>query len=184
MASTPATRTRRDAGASVFAYAIAGVALLVHVFSSLTDRWWSDELVLLASDGTGQRTVLVPVSEVPGWVTTVFRVADVVEWLAAAAVLICLTACVVGMMRGDVFTRRTAWWATASSWAAVSLLLLPFALRLPATNMALQSAPGAWDAQLLDEGWWYLYIGMMTLSFLALVLRRGSQLQADQAGLI
>ena len=184
MASTSTTKSRRDAGASIFAYAIAGVALLVHVFNSLADRWWSDELELLASNGKGQRTVLVPVSEVPGWVTTVFRVADVVEWLADASVLICLSACVLGMVRGDVFTRRTARWATASSWGAVSLLLLPFLLRLPATNMALQSAPDDWDARLLDEGWWYLYIGMMTLSFLALVLRRGSQLQADQDGLI
>mgnify|MGYP000377287536 CR=1 FL=1 len=73
---------------------------------------------------------------------------------------------------------------SGGSGFSMLLLLLPFLLRLPATNMALQSAPDDWDARLLDEGWWYLYIGMMTLSFLALVLRRGSQLQADQDGLI
>ena len=106
------------------------------------------------------------------------------RFIQAGAVLLTLTLCVLGLVRGDVFTRATARWATAGSWATVALLFLPFALRLPATNMALQSVSGEWDAALLDAGWWYLYVGMMTLSFLALVLRRGSQLQEDQEGLI
>lgn len=184
MARTPTTKQRRDAGASVFAYAIAGAALLVHVFTTVVDRWWADDLVLHAAGGDGRRTVLVPVADVPGWVTAALRTADVVEWLASAAVLVTLTACVLGLMRGDVFSRATARWATASSWATAALLFLPFLGRLPATNTALQNVPGEWDARVLDEGWWYLYVGMMTLSLFALVLRRGSQLQADQDGLI
>ncbi len=183
---TPATRLRRDAAASVFAYALAGVALLVHVVGTVTDDWFTDELVLRASDGGGRRTVTVPGSDVPTWVVTTLRAADVVEWVAAAAVLVTLTACVMGMVRGEVFTRATARWATWSSWAAVALLFLPLLGRLPATNMALQSAPDpdAWDVRVLDGYWWALYVGMMTLSFLALVLRRGSQLRDDQEGLI
>lgn len=184
--TTPSTKLRRDAAASVFAYAIAGIALLVHAGTTITNDWFSDDLVLAATDDAGQHNVAVPTAAVPDWAVTTLRVADVVEWLAAAAVLVTLAACVMGMIRGEVFTRATARWATWSSWAAVALLVLPLIGRIPATNMALQSTPqpDAWDARAIDDGWWYLYVGMMTLSFLALVLRRGSQLRADQEGLI
>lgn len=184
MASTPATRTRFDATASIFAYGIVGVVLLVHAVTTITRDWSSDDLVLHASNDSGARSVVVAVDAVPGWASTALRAADVVGWLAAASVLVALTACVLGMVRGEVFSRSTARWATTSSWGALALLVLPLVPGLPATNMALQSAPGDWDALVLDERWWTLYVGMMTLSFLALVLRRGSQLQADQDGLI
>ena len=184
--TTPSTKLRRDAAASVFAYAIAGIALLVHVVTTVAGDWFADDLVLAATDGEGRRTVTVAAAEVPDWALITLRVADVVEWLAAAAVLVTLAACVMGLIRGEVFTRATARWATWSSWAAVALILLPVLGRLPATNMALQSTsrPDAWDALFVDGAWWYLYVGMMTLSFLALVLRRGTQLREDQDGLI
>lgn len=184
--TTPSTKLRRDAAASVFAYAIAGIALLLHVVTTVADDWFADDLVLAATNGEGRRTVTVAAAEVPDWAGTALRVADVVEWLAAATVLVTLAACVMGMIRGEVFTRTTARWATWSSWAAAALLLLPPVGRLPATNTALQSAPrpDTWDAGVLDGGWWYLYVGMMTLSFLALVLRRGCQMREDQDGLI
>lgn len=184
MATTTTTRARRDAGASVFAYAVAAGALLVHAVTTVINDWTRDDLVLDASSGDGRRGVSVPVAEVPDWVPIALRTSDVVEWVAAGVVLLALTACVLGMIRGDVFDRSTARWATTASWASVVLLVLPVVGRLPATNMALQSVTGDWDPQVLDEGWWYLYVAMMTLSFLALVLHRGSQLRADQEGLI
>ena len=50
--------------------------------------------------------------------------------------------------------------------------------------MALQSESGDWTTHVTGEPFWYLYVGAMTLSFLAFFLRRGSQMQHDQAGLI
>lgn len=186
MANSSARTIRRDAGASVFAYAVAGLALLVHVVTTITDDWFADEIVLAATNDEGRRTVTVATADVPDWAVTTLHVSQVMVWLAMAAVLVSLSMCVLGMIRGEVFSRPTARWATVSSWAALALLLLPAVVRVPATNMALQStlAPDAWDALIIDSGWWAVYVGMMTLSFLALVLRRGSQLREDQEGLI
>lgn len=190
MTTKPTTtkKLRRDAGASVFAYAVAGVALLVHVIASIWGRWSADEVALEVTTGPGEgvETRYVDAAEVPGWAVVTLRVAEAAEWLLGAAVLVMLTVCVVRMIRGEVFSRSTARWATAASWVTLGLLIVPGALRLGATNAALQSTPDPqrWDTSLLSAEWWYLYVGMMTLSFLALVLRRGSQLQEDQEGLI
>lgn len=184
MGSTPTTRLRRDAGASIFAFSLAGLALVVHVIGE-AGRWSADVVALRATDPDGlTRTVLTPAAELPGWAITSLRLADVVQWTTSAAVLVLISLCVVAMLRGDVFARSTARLATASSWVVIVMLLLPSLLRSPATNLALQSRPSGWEPQMITTQWWYLYVGAMTLSFVALVLRRGSQLQADQDGLI
>lgn len=185
---TTTKKLRRDAGASVFAYAVAGVALLVHVIASVRGRWSADEVALEVTGGPGDgvETLHVDTAAAPGWAVATLRVAEAAEWLLGAAVLVVLTVCVVRMIRGEVFSRSTARWATAAGWATLALLILPGVLRLGATNAALQSTPDPqrWDTSLVSTEWWYLYVGMMTLSFLALVLRRGAQLQEDQEGLI
>lgn len=186
MAYHSPTHFRRDAGASIFAFGAAGLALLFHAVSTILNRWSTSEITLVALDPQGQaRTVLINTSDIPTWVVPTLRSADVMQWGASAAVLLLLSLCVIGMLRGDVFSPSTARWA---GWAGivivVFMLALPGALRIPATNMALQSHPGDWTAHIVAAPFWYLYVGAMTLSFVALVLRRGSQLQQDQAGLI
>lgn len=188
MASTSTRTIRRDAGASVFAFALAGVALLLQVVTTVTEHWWADELTLQVTrtDGTGSAALLVDAADVPDWAVAVLRAADVVEWLAGGAVLVLLSACVVWMIRGEIFTRRTARWITGASWATLLLLLGPSILRAISTNVAIHAAddPDRWDSTTITVEFWYLYVGMMTLSFFALVVRRGAQLQADQDGLI
>lgn len=180
------TRFRRDAGASIFAFGAAGVALLFHAVSTMLNRWSTNQITVDAIDPHGQaRTVLVDTETIPTWVRPTLHSADVVQWSASAAVLVLLSLCVLGMLRGNVFSSATARWAGwAGAVIVVFMLALPGALRIPATNMALQSEPGNWTAHVIGQPFWYLYVGAMTLSFLALVLRRGSQLQQDQAGLI
>lgn len=185
MARTSTTRLRRDAGASIFAFGVAGLALLAHVIRSVTDRWSADVVALPAINPEElPRTVLVETADLPAWALITLRAADVLQWATSAAVLVLLSLCVVAMLRGDVFARSTARWATVASWIVIVMLLAPSLLRRPATNLALQARTGDWDAQAITTQWWYLYVGAMTLSFVALVLRRGSQLQEDQDGLI
>lgn len=179
-------RFRRDAGASAFAFGAAGVALAFHAVSTMRNQWPANQLTLDALDPHGQaRTVLINIENIPAWVTPTLHTADVVQWSASAVVLVLLSLCVIGMLRGNVFSSSTARWA---GWAGgvivVFMIAVPAALRIPASNMALQSEPGDWTARIIGHPFWYLYVGAMTLSFLALVLRRGSQLQQDQAGLI
>ncbi|WP_338751648.1 hypothetical protein [Janibacter alittae] len=186
--TTPSTKLRRDAAASVFAYALAGGALVVHVAATLTDDWGEGRVALRVTGAgdLGASTLRVDSAQVPAWALTTLRAAELGQWLAGAAVLVMLTVCVVRMIRGEIFTRSTARWATGASWAALLLLLLPPLLRGLATNVALHATVGTerWEPHAVTPEWWYLYVGMMTLSFLALVLRRGSQLQEDQDGLI
>lgn len=185
MARTSTTRLRRDASASIFAFGLAGLALLVHVVRSVTDRWSADVVALPVIDPDElPRTLLVETADLPEWALVTLRVADVLQWATSAAVIVLLSLCVLAMLRGDVFVRSTARWATAASWIVVVMLVVPGLLRRPATNLALQSRAGDWDAQAISTQWWYLYVGAMTLSFVALVLHRGSQLQKDQDGLI
>lgn len=179
-------RFRRDAGASVFAFGAAGVALVFHAVSTMLNQWSANQVTLDALDSHGQaRTILIDTEGLPAWVAPTLHSADVVQWTGSAVVLVLLSLCVIGMLRGNVFSSSTARWA---GWAGgvivVFMLAVPAALRIPATNMALQSEPGDWSAHIIGQSFWYLYVGAMTLSFLALVLRRGSQLQQDQAGLI
>ena len=63
MGSTPTTRLRRDAGASIFAFSLAGLALVVHVIGE-AGRWSADVVALRAADPDGlTRTVLTPAAE-------------------------------------------------------------------------------------------------------------------------
>lgn len=188
MTSTSTTRLRRDAGASIFAFGLAGVALLVHATTSVLDDWVGGRIALhvTGTGATGATTLHVDAADVPGWSVLALRMAELVQWLAGAAVLVMLSVCVVRMIGGEVFSRPTARWAAGAGWATLVLLLVPTILRAVATNVAIHGALDAsrWDPATVATQWWYLYVGMMALSFLALVLRRGSQLQADQDGLI
>lgn len=180
------TRIRRDAGASVFAYAIAGVALASHVVHAVGE--WREGVVpidVITADDHAT-TTFVETAEASGWAVTTLQAAQAIEWLLGATVLVLLTSCVVRMIRGEVFTSRTARWSTWASWTLLALLAVPFALRLAASGEVLHSAglTDRFDLGLVSPQFWYLYVGMMTLSFFALVLRRGAQLQADQEGLI
>lgn len=186
MATHTPTHFRRDAGASIFTFGVAGIALLFHVTSTVLTNWSASEITLEALDPKGRvRTILIDTADVPGWVVLAVRSAEVVEWGASAAVLVLLSLCVVGMLRGDVFTSSTARWVGWAGTIIVAfMLVVPGALRVLATNMALQNKTGDWDAHAIGAQFWYLYVGAMTLSFVALVLRRGCQLQEDQEGLI
>ena len=184
---TTARRYRTDAIASIFVFGLAGVALISHVVTSVTDRWSGGELALDASGPHGPRTVVVRAADVPGWAATTLRGAEVVEWAASAAVLVMLTMCVLGMVRGDAFARSTARWAAWASGTVIGgMILVPIIARTLATNVALQSTPDPdqWSSRSTGPEFWYLYVGSMLLSFLALVLRRGRQLEQDQEGLI
>lgn len=188
MSTTTITRTRRDALATVFAYAVAGLALVAHAVSAVLDGWPSGEVVLeVTSRPEGLRQSLVlDAGELADGALVSLRAAAVNEWALTALVLVLLTTCVLRLVRGEVFTRSTARWASAAGWATASLLIVPSILRLGGTNWALQTVPDPdrWRADLVGEQFWYLYVGMMTLSFLALVLHRGARMHEDQEGLI
>lgn len=186
MVSTSTTKARRDAGATILAYAIAGVALFAHAVHAVGD--WREGVipinVITAEDRA--TTHAVQTADVPGWAVATLQAAQALDWLLGGTVLVLLTLCVAGMMRGEVFTPRTARWSTWASWALFALMTLPLVLRLAASGEALHAAglTDQFDLGLVTPQFWYLYVGMMTLSFLALVLRRGAQLRADQEGLI
>lgn len=182
-----ATRFRRDASASIFAFGVAGVALAVHVADTVVGAWQDDVVPIDITTPDGHATTaLVAIERAPDWAVTTLHAAQAVEWMIGALVLVQLTVCVVRMVRGEVFTRPTAQLAGWASWALLAYVALPLVLRLAASGEVLYAAgtDEAIDLRLAGADFWYVYVGMMTLSFLALVLRRGSQLQEDQEGLI
>lgn len=186
MVSTSKSTVRRDASASIFAYAIAGGALATHVAHAVGN--WREGVIpvdVVTADDRAS-TTFVETAEVPGWAATTLQAAQALEWLLGAVVLLLLSACVARMIRGEVFTSLTARWSACTSWALCALLAIPFAVRLVASGEVLHAAglTDRFDLRLVTPQFWYLYIGMMTVSFFALVLRRGVQLQADQDGLI
>lgn len=182
-----ATRFRRDASASIFAYGVAGVALAVHVVETVVNDWQDDVVPIDVTDPDGRATTaLVAIERAPDWAVTALRAAQAAEWVIGAAVLVLLTGCVVRMVRGEVFTRSTARVATWAGWTLLGFLFVPVVLRLAAAGEVLHAAGmhDEFDLRFAGADFWYIYVGMMTVSFLALVLRRGSQLQEDQDGLI
>lgn len=187
MTTTPTTKLRRDAAASVFVYGLAGLALAVHAVRTITHDWPGGLASIDVSDPDGRSTTaLVATEPAPGWAVTTLRAAQVAEWVLGAAVLALLTLCVVRMIRGEVFARSTARTAGWASWTLLAFIVLPSVLRLAASGELLHAAgvDEGFDVRPVGSEFWYLYVGMMTLSFLALVLRRGSQLREDQEGLI
>ncbi len=182
-----ATRLRRDASASIFAFGVAGVALAVHVVDTVVNAWQDDVVPIDVTTPDGHATTaLVATEPAPDWAVTTLRAAQAVEWVIGALVLVLLTVCVVRMVRGEVFTHSTARVATWAGWMLLGFVLVPLVLRLAASGEVLYAAgtDEGFDLRLASADFWYLYVGMMTLSFFALVLRRGSQLQEDQEGLI
>lgn len=182
-----ATRLGRDASASIFAFGVAGAALAVHVVDTVLGAWQDDVVPIdVATPDDHATTALVAIDRAPDWAVTTLRGAQAVEWVVGALVLTLLTVCVVRMVRGEVFTRRTARLAGWASWALLAYIAVPFVLRLASSGEVLHAAGvgEGFDVHLVSSDFWYLYVGMMTLSFLALVLRRGSQMQEDQEGLI
>ncbi|NYF97013.1 hypothetical protein [Janibacter cremeus] len=182
-----ATRFQRDASASIFAFGLAGVALAVHVADTVVDAWQDDVVPIDVTTTDGQATTaLVAIEQAPDWAVTTLRAAQVVEWILGALVLVLLTLCVVRMVRGEVFTRPTARVATWAGWTLLAYIGLPLVLRLVSSGEVLHAARVGeeFDVRMLSSEFWYLYVGMMAVSFLALVLRRGSRLQEDQEGLI
>lgn len=181
-----ATRLRRDASASIFAFGLAGTAMAVHVVETVVNVWQDTVVPIDVTTPEGQATTaLVAIEGAPDWAVATLRAAQAVEWVVGTVLLVLLTLCVVRMLRGEAFTRQTAQVATWAGWALLAHLSLPFLMRLVAVGEMLEGADvGELDPRLLKADFWYLYVGLMTLSFLALVLRRGSQLQADQDGLI
>lgn len=187
MTTTPTTRIRRDAAASVFAFGVAGLALLVHAAGVVSTDWRGGLVPVDVTDQDGRSTTVVVTAErAPDWAVVALRAAQAAEWVIGAAVLVLLTVCVLRMMRGQVFTRTTVRVASGASWALLALLGLPVVVRLLTSDTVLRAAGAdeGMDVRLVGTEFWYLYVGMMTLSFVTLVLRRGSQMEEDQEGLI
>lgn len=169
---------RRDIFASIFAYAVSGL-ILVHYVASVFIRGEFDTKLGDALGGG------VPIAQLTDGQVVMYGIAVAVKALALAALIVVLTLAAVNMLRGNFFTA-----ANARSFSAASMLLLAGSV-----GWFIEGMADNWYASSIDYQEWsgfavgplgfvVFYVFLLTLSLVAIALRRGARMQEDVDGLV
>lgn len=171
-------KIRQDIGASIFAYAISGFVLVYYVASIFVRGEFDTSLGNALGGG-------VPISELTMGQTVMYGVAFGVKALGLAGLIVVLTLAARNMLRGNVFTS-----ANATYFSSAGYLLLAAGVGWFIEGMAEN-----WYASSIDYDEWsgfaatppefvVFYVSLLTLSLVAIALRRGVRMQEDVDGLV
>lgn len=169
---------RWDIGASIFAYALSGL-VLVHYVASIFIRGEFDSSLGDALGGG------VPIDDLTTGQTVMYGVAVGVKTLALAALIVVLTLAARNMLRGEFFTTTNARYFSAAS----------FLLLAGSVGWFIEGMADNWYSSSIDFDEWdgfaanppefvVFYVFLLTLSLVAIALRRGARMQEDVDGLV
>ncbi|MFC3850456.1 hypothetical protein ACFORJ_09820 [Corynebacterium hansenii] len=111
------------------------------------------------------------------------------HWIGAAALLV-VVLCAAGLtrnfLRGDFFTLGSYRWVSALCWALIFYLLVPGFVGMLGGNMVLRDLGRDWlSIPAIDTSdFIVMYVLVMTLSLVAVAIRRASVLERDTEGLV
>lgn len=169
---------RRDIGASIFAYAISGVVLVNYVASIFIKGEFDTSL----GDALGGG---IPIAELTTGQVVMYGLAVGVKALALAALIVVLTLAARSMLRGEFFTLANSRYF----WAATLILLAG------SVGWFIEGMADNWYSSSIDFDRWsgfaakppefvVFYVFLLTLSLMAVAVRRGVRMQEDVDGLV
>ena len=169
---------KRDIGASIFAYALSGLVLVYYVASIFTKGEFDTSL----GDALGGG---IPIAELTTGQVVMYGIAVGVKALALAALIVVLTLAARSPLRGEFFTL-----ANSRYFSAASFILLAGGIGWFFEGMA-----DNWYSSSIDFDRWsgfaakppefvVFYVFLLTLSLMAVGVRRGVRMQEDVDGLV
>lgn len=111
------------------------------------------------------------------------------HWTSVALLLLVLVSAAVlcrNFLRGDFFTLSSYRWVTAMSWLLLAYLFVPGFLGMLGGNMVLRDVGLRWlSVPAVDiNDFIVMYVLVMTLSLVAVAIRRAATLERDTEGLV
>lgn len=169
---------RRDIGASIFAYAISGFVLAYYVVSIFIKGEFDTPLGEALGGG-------VPITELTAKQMVMCGIAIGIRVLGLAGLVVVLTLAARNMIRGNFFTL-----ANARYFSAACLLLLAAGV-----GWYVEAMADNWYSSAIGYDEWsgsvaaplefvVFYVFLLTLSLMAVAVRRGVRMQEDVDGLV
>ncbi|MFD4367796.1 hypothetical protein [Rhodococcus sp. NPDC058521] len=202
-------KNRRDLSASLAVFAALAVAVIVRYVMNLTGqlgdgtvstrlRMYDDDAQWItapngASVQAGPGIPLQMPTESLSPVTTGFlRAGDLLESVGYLVVLGLLAVLVVRFIRGGIFELWSARLVNAVAIASILAVFLPVIPRQLGGNIAAHDlgwigadVPDAHvDTEVLNADFWPIYVFCMAFSAMAVIMKIGSRMARDQAGLV
>lgn len=171
-------RVRRDIGASIFAYALSGLVLVHYVASIFIQGEFDTSL----GDALGGG---IPIAELTTGQIVMYGIAVGVKTLTLAALIVVLTLAARNMLRGEFFTP-----ANSRYFSSACFILLAGGL-----GWFIEGMADNWYSSSIDFDQWsgfaakppefvVFYVFLLTLSLVAVAVRRGVRMQEDVDGLV
>lgn len=182
MTTTDTRKETRDIWASIFAFGVAGIFVVMHLADSLFGRAFIHPVAIgLTGIADGDT---IPWSALNGGQIAYFGIGMAVQTIALLVMGLVLSQAATDYLKNRAFTLTLARKVNIAAWMVMAYLVGGFIEDIGANWVATTYGVENWAMGFYGQDFTVMYIMLMTLSLFGVALKRAARMQDDQEGLI
>lgn len=182
MSTTDTRKETRDIWASIVAFGVAGVLVVIHLANSVFGRAFIHPVAIGLTDiADGEK---IPWSALNGGQIAYFGIGMAIQTIALLVMGLMLAQAATDFLRNRAFTLTFARRLNISGWMVLAYLIGGFIEDIGANWVAATYGVENWQMGFYGQDFTIMYVMLMALSLFGVALKRAARMQDDQEGLI